>query len=122
MKKGIFINRIVPNLFSLDIEKSKQFYTDFLEMELVMDMGWIVTFASNTNPTSQLFVLQFDKKEKLDNTATFVSVEVSDIDRLYERAKTQNREIVYPLTEEPWGVRRFFVKDPSGVTINLLTH
>jgi hypothetical protein len=26
------------------------------------------------------------------------------------------------LTDEPWGVRRFFVTDPNGVVINVLGH
>jgi catechol 2,3-dioxygenase-like lactoylglutathione lyase family enzyme len=30
--------------------------------------------------------------------------------------------IVYPVTDEPWGVRRFFVADPNGVIINILSH
>jgi uncharacterized glyoxalase superfamily protein PhnB len=30
--------------------------------------------------------------------------------------------IVYPLTDEPWGVRRFFVVDPNGVIVNIVTH
>jgi len=122
MKNSISINRIVPNIFSNDLENSKQFYTNFLEMDLVMDMEWILTFASKENPTSQISIVQFDKQEKLDNTATFLSIEVSDIDKLYERAKKQNIEIVYPITEEPWGVKRFFVKEPNGATINLLAH
>ena len=122
MKNSISINRIVPNIFSNDLENSKQFYTNFLEMDLVMDMEWILTFASKENPTSQISIIQFDKQGKLDNTATFLSIEVSDIDKLYESAKKQNIEIVYPITEEPWGVKRFFVKEPNGATINLLAH
>jgi predicted enzyme related to lactoylglutathione lyase len=49
-------------------------------------------------------------------------MEVSDIEQLYEKAKKLKCEIVYPITDEPWGVRRFFVKDPNGATINLLAH
>ncbi|MCY4666519.1 MAG: glyoxalase, partial [Rhodococcus sp.] len=30
--------------------------------------------------------------------------------------------IVYPVTEEPWGVRRFFAADPDGHVINILSH
>jgi hypothetical protein len=29
---------------------------------------------------------------------------------------------VYPLTNEPWGVRRFFVTDPNGIVINVMSH
>ena len=31
-------------------------------------------------------------------------------------------KVVYPLTDEPWGVRRFFVTDPNGVIINVMNH
>jgi hypothetical protein len=31
-------------------------------------------------------------------------------------------EIVYALTDEPWGVRRFFVRDPNGMVINVMSH
>lgn len=122
MKSKIATHRIVPNIYSNDVEKSKQFYVEFLELNLVMNMGWILTFASKENPTAQISIFQNDKKEELDNTAIFLSIEVSDIDKLYERAKKQNWKIVYPITDEPWGVRRFFVKDPNGATINLLAH
>lgn len=122
MKNKISILRIVPNIYSIDIEKSRQFYLDFLDMELVMDMGWILTFASKDDPNSQISILQFDNKGKLDNTATFLSIEVSDIDALYERANKLKYDIVYPITDESWGVRRFFVKEPNGATINLLAH
>ncbi|UGU17274.1 VOC family protein [Sinomicrobium kalidii] len=122
MENNIAIRRIVPNIYSDDVEKSRQFYAEFLGMELVMDMGWILTFASAENPTAQLSVFENNKKEPLNNSSIFFSIEVSDVDKLYESAKEQSWEIVYPITNEPWGVRRFFVKDPNGATVNLLTH
>jgi uncharacterized glyoxalase superfamily protein PhnB len=30
--------------------------------------------------------------------------------------------VVYPIRDEPWGVRRFFVEDPSGTIVNVLAH
>lgn len=122
MKSNVIIRRIVPNIYSSDLEKSKQFYIEFLEMELVMDMKWVLTFASKNNPTAQITLLQYGKEGELNNTHTFLSIEVYDVDKLYEKAKKQNCEIVYPITDEPWGVRRFFVKDPNKATINLLSH
>ncbi len=121
-KTAVVIHRIVPNIYSDDLEKSKLFYVDFLEMELVMDMEWILTFASKENASAQISILQNDKKVMLDNRAIFISIEVSDIDALYEKAKKQQLKITYPITNEPWGVTRFFVEDPNGVTLNLLSH
>jgi len=116
------MRRIVPNIYSNDLEKSKLFYTEFLEMDLAMDMGWILTFVSKENKTAQISIFRNEESKPLDNSAIFLSVEVSDIDNWYERAKKEKIEIVYPITNESWGVRRFFVKDPNGVTINLLSH
>ena len=52
-----------------------------------------------------------------------MSVQVgNDIDEAYAEAKRRGYEIVYPLTEEPWGLRRFFVRDPDGNVINISSH
>ncbi|WP_082379289.1 VOC family protein [Pseudalgibacter alginicilyticus] len=116
------ILRIVPNIYSNDVEASKKFYTQFLDMKLVMDMEWVLTFASKENPKAQITIIQNTENKPLDNKAIFLSIEVVNIDQWYERAKTQDIEIVYPITTESWGVKRFFVKDPNGATINLLSH
>lgn len=51
-----------------------------------------------------------------------LSIEVVDVDQVHATAVTLGLQIVYPLTDEPWGVRRFFVTDPNGVVINVLSH
>ncbi len=120
MKTSIL--RIVPNIYSNNMEASKKFYTEFLEMDLVMDMEWVLTFASKENPKAQISIFRNDKNKLLDNKAIFLSIEVSDIEQWYKRAKAQKIQIVYPITIEPWGVKRFFIKEPNGATINLLSH
>jgi predicted enzyme related to lactoylglutathione lyase len=117
----MIIRRIVPNISSNKMEESKEFYTNFLGLTLAMDMKWVLTFASDSNPTAQITIVQSDEPCALDTGIT-LSIEVSEIDKLYERAKSLNYEITYAITNEPWGVRRFFVKDPNGVTINLMSH
>lgn len=116
------ILRIVPNIYSDNIEKSKEFYIDFLEMELAMDLQWVLTFASKENHSSQITILKNDKKDSPNNDAIFLSIEVADVDKLYEKAKLKNIDIIYKITDEDWGVRRFFVKEPNGATLNFLTH
>ena len=116
------IRRIVPNIYSNNMEKSKMFYTEFLEMKLAMDMGWMMTFVSKENSTAQISIFDNKSKKSLDNSAIFLSVEVADVNQMYRKAQKQNLEITYPIVDEPWEVRRFFVKDPNGVTLNILSH
>jgi uncharacterized glyoxalase superfamily protein PhnB len=84
-----------------------------------MDMGWIITFVSGDNPTAQLSVITSDITAPVHPDLT---IEVDHVDELYAEAVRRNLVIVYPLTEEPWGVRRFFVRDPNGRVINLMMH
>lgn len=51
-----------------------------------------------------------------------MSIEVDDVDDVHARAVASGAEIVYPLTDEPWGLRRFFVRDPNGIVVNVTQH
>lgn len=113
------IRRVVPNIHSDKLEESKEFYGGFLGFELAMDMDWILTFASSTNPTAQVSVLREDAAAPVHPD---ISIEVDDVDAVHTRAQERSIEIVYPLTTEPWGVRRFFVRDPNGKFINIVSH
>jgi catechol 2,3-dioxygenase-like lactoylglutathione lyase family enzyme len=113
------IRRAVPDIRSRSIEESREFYVDFLGFEVAMDLGFVMTFASPRNPTAQITVMQDDGQQTLWPD---VSIEVDDVDAVHQRAVERGFAIVYPLTDEPWGVRRFFVRDPNGATLNILSH
>jgi catechol 2,3-dioxygenase-like lactoylglutathione lyase family enzyme len=51
-----------------------------------------------------------------------ISVLTDDVDGAYEEAQKLGYEIAHPLTTEPWGVRRFFVRAPDGNVINIVGH
>lgn len=113
------IRRIVPNLLTDDPETSRAFYNGFLGLDMVMVMDWIVTFAAADAPAAQLSTITADATAPV---VPHISIEVDDVDALYTRAVAAGYEIVHPLTDEPWGVRRFFVRDPHGAVLNILQH
>ena len=57
-----------------------------------------------------------------DLAAPGISVEVPDVDAVHATAVEQDSEIVYPLRDEEWGVRRFMLREPSGTIVNVLSH
>ena len=95
------------------------FYTNVLGLRPVMDLGWIVTLADPDRPASQISFMTHDATAPV---APQVSIEVDDVDACYAAAQRAGAEIVHPLTDEAWGVRRFFVRDPDGHVINVLSH
>jgi catechol 2,3-dioxygenase-like lactoylglutathione lyase family enzyme len=115
----VTVKRIVPNFRSDDPAAGRAFYGDVLGLGLAMDMDWIVTFVSPVNPTAQVSLIREDASGPAHPDA---SVEVDDVDATHAKAVDRGFEVVYPLTDEPWGVRRFFVRDPNGVVINVMGH
>ena len=112
------IRRAVPNISSDVPAETRGFFVDVLGFEEAMDMGWIVTVRSPTNPAVQVSIVGNDD----DPSAPGISVEVEDVDAVHARAVARGFEITYPLRDEQWGVRRFMLREPSGTIVNVLSH
>ena len=82
-----------------------------------MDMDWVVTLASPTYRAAQVTIIGND-----DMAAPGISVEVADVDAVHDKAVEEGYEVVYPLRDEEWGVRRFMLREPSGTVVNVLSH
>ena len=112
-------HRAVPNLTSGSLQAAKDFYGEVLGLRPVMDLGWIVTVA---DPEKRGVQLSLVTREETGPVVPDVSIEVDDVDGCHAAAVRVGAEIVHPLTDEAWGVRRFFVRDPDGHVINVLSH
>jgi predicted enzyme related to lactoylglutathione lyase len=113
------IHRIVPNLKVSDAGAGHEFYTEFLGLEKAFDLGWIASFRDPENRSIQVSLVASDRSAPEDSV---MSVGVDDAETAYARAQHLGYEIVHPLTDEPWGVRRFFVRDSHGNVINIVSH
>ena len=112
------VRRVVPNVRARQSTDSRAFYVDVLGLELVMDMGFIKTFASTSNPTAQVSVVDASPTAPHPD----LTIEVADVDAAHTRARERGIEIVYPLTDEAWGVRRFYAREPNGAVVNVMMH
>jgi catechol 2,3-dioxygenase-like lactoylglutathione lyase family enzyme len=113
------VKRIVSNIATPDVEKAKAFYEGVLGLKLLMDLGWIRTYGSGSKMTIQVSVLS---EGGSGTSVPDISIEVDNIDEALARAQKAGLPIEYGPTSEPWGVRRFYVRDPFGKLINILQH
>ena len=114
------VRRIVANIGADELAGAKAFYGAVLGMRIAMDLGWIVTFADADARMAPQVSIATEGGSGTQVPA--LSVEVDDVDAVYARAQALGLEIVYPLADEPWGVRRFYVRDPFGNVVNILAH
>jgi catechol 2,3-dioxygenase-like lactoylglutathione lyase family enzyme len=113
------VKRIVANLAVLDLSQARAFYQDVLGLELLMDHGWIQTYGSQTEMTIQV---SFAAEGGSGAPVPDLSIEVDDVDASLELMRAAGFSIEYGPANEPWGVRRFFVRDPFGKLVNILAH
>ena len=113
------IRRIVANIDTQDIAAAKRFYQDILGLEPVMDHGWIVTYGASGSMSIQI---SFASQGGSDTPTPDLSIEVDDVDAALDRMRRAGVPIEYGPADEPWGVRRFYVRDPFGRLINIPAH
>ncbi|MFJ2899044.1 VOC family protein [Streptomyces sp. NPDC087218] len=112
------IRRVMPIIKSEAVQESREFY-GLLGFEEAMDLGWIMTLVSPSAPAAQVSIVTRDETAPVTPD---MSVEVDDVETAYAAMRNSGAEIVHPLQDEEWGVRRFFVRDPSGRVVNVLSH
>jgi lactoylglutathione lyase len=111
--------RIVPNLKCADPAALAAFYRDLLGLDPLMDHGFIATLGSDAKPPVQLSVAS---EGGSGTELPAISVEVDDLDTVLARAREGGVPVEYGPVEEPWGVRRFYLRDPAGTLVNILCH
>jgi catechol 2,3-dioxygenase-like lactoylglutathione lyase family enzyme len=112
--------RIVPYPGGRDIPASRAFYVEGLGLEVAMEDP-VLCLGSPANPSAQVIL----SPPGFETPQPSFGVDLGDpaaVDAAHADAVRRGLHIAYPLTDEPWGVHRFFVQDPGGTIVNVLAH
>jgi catechol 2,3-dioxygenase-like lactoylglutathione lyase family enzyme len=117
------LRRAIPVVRTDDPEALRSFYEGMLGFRVSMEQDGMLMLVSHSTPTTQVIVA-WPSPTALDPEllGVDISIEVDDVDEVLRRSHEAGREIVRELRDEPWGIRRFFVRDPSGRVINVASH
>lgn len=113
------VRRIVANIATSETSGAAAFYGEILGLDLLMDHGWFRTYGSDETMRVQV---SFGSEGGSGTEVPDLSIEVDDVDAALSRFEEANVPIEYGPVNEPWGVRRFYVRDPFGKLINILQH
>lgn len=107
-----------------DIEKSKRFYHDILELDVENDFGANVVLtgglALQTVKTWEDFIHMKENQIKFGNNASELYFEEDNMDKFIEKLNhIENIEYVHPLKEHSWGQRvvRFYDLDKHIIEV-----
>jgi catechol 2,3-dioxygenase-like lactoylglutathione lyase family enzyme len=114
------VRRIVAYAGGAEVAASRDFYVEVLGMRVAMEDP-VLDLQAPGDPAAEVIV---GAQEMQDAQPSF-GVDVGEptaVDAAHAEAVRRGLRVVYPLTNEPWGVRRFFVEDPGGTIVNVLAH
>ncbi|MFF5991555.1 VOC family protein [Prauserella flavalba] len=114
------ISRIVSYADGGDLGASRSFYVEVLGLEVAMEDP-VLGLRSPAGPAAQVLVLPPGGESPRPRFGVDLG-EPSAVDAAHDEVVRRGLRVVYPLTDEPWGVHRFFVEDPGGTVVNVLAH
>jgi catechol 2,3-dioxygenase-like lactoylglutathione lyase family enzyme len=112
------VRRIMPYHESRDFDATRAFYTRVLGLEEGSFGGGYIGFVSDH---AQVLFAPPGVQPVLPDMGVDVTSREA-VDAAHAEAVRGGHEVIYGPVDEPWGVRRFFVRDPQGVVISVLAH
>jgi catechol 2,3-dioxygenase-like lactoylglutathione lyase family enzyme len=116
------VTRIVPNLPVSDVARANDLYAQIFELRVDMDLGWVGNLGAAEGTAVQLQVMTSDAAAACNPTISVGVATPDEVDAIHERVVAAGLEIVHPLTDEDWGVHRFFFRDHDGNVVNVVAH
>ena len=114
------VRRIVAYAGGHELGASRDFYVEVLGMQIAMEDP-VLDLQSPDNPTAEVII----GAQEMQGPHPSFGIDVGEpaaVDAAHAEVLRRGLRVVYPLTDEPWGVRRFFVEDPGGTVVNVLAH
>lgn len=110
------------------LAETKKFYTEVLDFGVPFENEFYlllhtpnksseISFLLPNHPSQQPLFQQPFKGEGM-----YLTIEVDDVDALYQTLKKKGVAIKIDIRNEPWGDRHFAIQDPNGVGIDLVKY
>jgi catechol 2,3-dioxygenase-like lactoylglutathione lyase family enzyme len=117
---------VYPLVTVKDLAGSRDFHVTHFGMSVVFEASWVVMLSHGTDGAISLGLMTADHPSKppgpevFDGRGMIVTVQVDDAADTHARLQQGGAPIVYGLTDEPWGQRRFMTRDPSGILVDVV--
>jgi uncharacterized glyoxalase superfamily protein PhnB len=121
------LKSITPILFVRDVSASAAFFRDKLGFEIDFLHGAPPFYGSVSRDEARLHLRFVHRPNFVELAAHEVSlilatVEVSDVQALFEEFKQRGVEFAQTPTKQPWGGTDFHVRDPDGNVISFVSY
>ncbi|GAB2765169.1 hypothetical protein GCM10027275_03080 [Rhabdobacter roseus] len=110
------------------LQESKRFYTEVLGFGVTFENDFYLLLHTPNHQAELSFLLPDHPTQAavfqvpFAGQGMYLTIEVEDVEKEYERIQALQVPIEVPLRTEPWGDRHFALLDPNGVGIDIVTY
>ncbi len=114
-----------PIVMTDRLAECRGFWVDRLGFAVVFEANWILVLAS-AGERRMLAFMSTDHpstppaRESFGASGLLLTLEVDDVDAEHARLAADGVEILHGPVDEAWGQRRFLVRDPAGVWVDVV--
>lgn len=126
--KNLGTMKLNAGIITEKLAETKEFYTNALDFGVTFENEFYLLLHTPNHQAEIGFLLPNHPTQKpifqkpFGGQGVYLTIEVDDVDKLYEEVKKKGVPITIELRNEPWGDRHFAIVDPNGVGIDLVTY
>lgn len=108
--------------------ESKAFYTNILGLGVTFENEFYLLLHMPNNEAQISFLLPDHPSQQpffhkpFQGQGMYLTIEVDDVDKIYNALKKKGVEIKIDIRNEPWGDRHFAIEDPNGIGIDIVKY
>lgn len=108
--------------------ETKEFYTKLLGFGITFENEFYLLLHTPNKEDEISFLLPDHPSQQplfhkpFTGQGMYITIEVEDVDHLYQNLKKKGVPIAIDIRNEPWGDRHFAIQDPNGIGIDLVKY
>ena len=120
--------KLNAGIVTAKLAESKIFYTQVLGFGVSFENEFYLLLHTPKQEAEIAFLLPKHPSQQplfhapFQGQGMYLTIEVDDVDQLYQELKKKGVEIKIELRDEPWGDRHFAIQDPNGINIDLVKY
>lgn len=119
------LSDLYPIVMTDRLAECRRFWVDALGFQPVFEASWILVLSSGGARRLVAFMSPDHPStppghERFAGTGLLLTLETEDVDAEHARLEQLDIEIHHGPVDEPWGQRRFLIRDPAGVWVDVV--
>ena len=120
--------KLNAGIITSKLSETKEFYTKTLNFGVTFENEFYLLLHTPNKEAEISFLLPDHPSQQplfhkpFQNQGVYLTLEVDDVDSIYQEMKRQGVEIKIDMRDETWGDRHFAIQDPNGLGIDIVTY